>query len=136
MGRRHKGYRPPPVEHADLPAFFEASCLKIARGAAVLDAYRKGSGFYLHKIRTKEALASFAEAQERCRWSFNHIDGMQQAWEHSGRFAMSCYLGQWWQQELRDDPPFPMSEGDEFFSYETVRCIIENYATVEPDKRG
>ena len=136
MGR-YKGVHPPRRDPPDHGVLFTEAARRISRSAGLLDAYRRMSGLHLRMIRTREAQASLAAAIERSISKFRSWhDDQTEAWEHAGRMAMAEYLGNWWTCVLRNDPPEALGQGDEWFSRETVREIVERFRDVIPDRAG
>jgi hypothetical protein len=120
----------------DLGALFVEAGRKIARNAGLLDSYRKGTGLLLRTIRTQAARDSLKAAQEYCQERFSFIGNEFDAREHANRLAMASYTSQWWVTERCDTQPLSMGEGDEFFTKQTVREIVENWRDPTPDSTG
>src|SRR5262249_32396170 len=97
---------------------------------------RRGAGFAMLTVRTKEAEASLALAIEQSAARFDRTLGMDGAYEHSGRMAMCAYLDQWWTTVMCSAPPVQLGVGDEYFSRKTVAAITEGRGDMRPDLTG
>ena len=136
MGR-YKGAHHPRRSAPDHGALFTQAAKRISRSAGLLDAYRRTSGLHLRMIPTREARASLAAAIERSISKFHSWhDDETEAWEHAGRMAMAEYLGNWWISVVRNEPPELLGAGEEWFSRETVREIVESFRDAIPDRCG
>lgn len=138
MGRRFKSsLRPIKYDVIDYGRLFLLAAQSTARGAGLLDAYRRGSGLLFRPVNTGEAQASLAAAVEECARRGAEY-GRSQTIEVSmaGGLALSSYLPGWWTTQATNQAPHPMEPGDEWFSRESVARIVEDFAEAIPDKRG
>lgn len=133
-----KVYRLPPRPVCDQPALFIEETLKIARAAGVLDAYRKATGMLVEVDRSTAAIESLRAAAlhardvcpSDCRFDW------ARSMEHAAKLARIAYVGQWWKVSRRCRAPDGLGPGDEYYSRETIRQIVERMAPITPDIRG
>lgn len=126
-GNRHKGYHLPKEGPHDVRAMFVATAYQIAQGAAMLDAYRLGTGVLICPARSPEAQRSLQEAADAClRQCGTYVrSDWARAMEHAGKHARLAYVGQWWTRQLLPAPPVRLAEGDRYFSRHDIAKIVE-----------
>ena len=133
-----KRFKLPPKERIDHEALFVSAAKMLVRKAGLLDAYRKSASLLVRQKRTQQAVDSLAKAArlsaDKCPWTDK--ENLSSAMQHAGKQAMCAYTGAWWTCTLVRSPPADLSGGDEYFSFETVRAIIERSRDAAPDRAG
>jgi hypothetical protein len=133
-----KRFRLPPRPVYDIRALFLDEALKIARGAGILDAYRKASGMVVVVNKSTAAIENLRAAAEQARQvcPTEYRYDWARAMEHAAKMARCTYVGQWWTVSRCSFEPETLMSGDEYFSRETIRLIVERSAPVIPDASG
>jgi hypothetical protein len=137
MVRRTRRWRAP-REEIDHAALFAEATKSIVRSSALLDAYRKSSGVIIRANTSAFARERLEEEGRRCvsDLSVTGRTDVLSALEVAAKRARLAYTGDWWSTELCNAEPISLASGDEYFSWLTVRRVIERMSDPVADRVG
>jgi|JI10StandDraft_1071094.scaffolds.fasta_scaffold565583_2 hypothetical protein len=137
MVRRTRRWRAPKDAYGIVELFVEET-KKIARTSALLMAYHASTGILLRANRSAFARERMEVESERCRSMLSQTgrDDLMAAMEVAATRARVVYTGDWWTAEPCNGAPERMGPGDEYFSWMTVRRVIERMSDPVADRMG
>lgn len=134
MVRRTARWRKPKV-HIDHHALFIEAAYRIERNSALLDAYRKSMALCIRVNRRAAAQESLALAAQHsadsCAWYDR--EWLPNSMQHAAKMALCAYGREWWIATPCYAMPADLVPGDEFYSWEKVRRIVESGFHEDPD---